>query len=32
MRRIERNDLNLDFVGMAEQNEIFELAYEQLRG
>ena len=26
MYRIERNDLNLDFVGMSEQNEILELA------
>ena len=31
IRRIERNDLNLDFVGMVEQNEIFELAYERLK-
>ena len=31
MRRIEQNDLNLDFVGMTEQNEIFEIAYERLK-
>ena len=31
MRRIERNDLNLDFVGMVEQNEILEIAYEHLK-
>ena len=31
MRRIERNDLNLDFVGMVEQNEILEIAYEYLQ-
>jgi hypothetical protein len=31
MRRIERNDLNLDFVGMTEQTEIFEIAYDHLK-
>jgi hypothetical protein len=31
LRRIERNDLNLDFVGMIEQNEILEIAYERLK-
>jgi hypothetical protein len=31
MRRIERNDLSLDFVGMVEQNEILEIAYERLK-
>jgi hypothetical protein len=31
LRRIERNDLNLDFVGMTEQNEILEIAYERLK-
>ena len=31
MRRIEQNDLNLDFVGMVEQNEILEIAYEHLQ-
>jgi cell division protein FtsL len=31
MRRIERNDLNLDFVGMTEQNEILEIIYERLK-
>jgi hypothetical protein len=31
MHRIERNDLNLDFVGMTEQNEILEIAYERLK-
>ena len=30
-RRIEQNDLNLDFVGMTEQSEIFEIAYERLK-
>ena len=27
MHRIERNDLNLDFVEMTEHNEILELAF-----
>ena len=31
MRRIERNDLNLDFVGMTEQNEILEIVYDHLK-
>ena len=31
MRRIERNELNLDFVGMTEQNEILEVAYKRLQ-
>ena len=31
MRRIERNDLNLGFVGMVEQNEVPEIAYERLK-
>lgn len=31
MRRIERNDLNLDFVGMIEHKEILEIAYERLK-
>lgn len=31
IRRIERNDLNLDFIGMIEQNEILEIAYEHLK-
>ena len=31
MRRIEWNELNLDFVGMTEQNEILEVAYKRLR-
>ena len=31
IRPIERNDLNLDFVGMTEQNEIIETAYECLK-
>ena len=31
MRRIERNELNLNFVGMAEQNEILEVAYKRLQ-
>ena len=31
MRRIEQNDLNLDFVGMTERNEIVEIAYERLK-
>ena len=31
MCSIERNDLNLDFVGIVEQNEIFELAHERLK-
>ena len=31
MHRIERNDLNLGFVGMTEQNEISELAHSRLK-
>ena len=31
MCSIERNDLNLDFVGIVEQNEISELAHERLK-
>ena len=31
MHRIERNDLNLDFVGMVEQNEILEITYQHLQ-
>ena len=31
MRRIQRNDLNLDFVGMTEQNEILEIVYDHLK-
>ena len=31
MRRIERNDLDLDFVGMVEQNEGLEIAYKHLQ-
>jgi hypothetical protein len=31
MRRIERNDLNLDFVGMTEKNEILEIVYDHLK-
>ena len=31
MRRIENNDLNLDFVGMTEQNEILEIVYDHLK-
>ena len=31
IHRIERNDLNLDFVGMTEQNKILELAYSRLK-
>ncbi|CAF4043843.1 unnamed protein product [Adineta steineri] len=31
MRRIESNDLNLDFLGMTEQNEVIEITYEHLK-
>ena len=31
IRRIERNDLNLDFLGMTEQNEVLQIAYEHLK-
>ena len=31
MRRIERNKLNIYFVGMIDQNEIFEVAYDGLK-
>lgn len=31
IRRIEHNDLNLDFVGMTEHNEIIEIAYNRLK-
>ena len=31
MRRIERNKLNIYFVGMIDQNKIFEIAYDGLK-